>query len=64
MHLEVIDAPVPGPRDWRGRYDAIVSVEKLEVLGEGDRVRYVRALDRLLTIGVSRRCRPSPPPMR
>ncbi len=51
VHISVIDAPVPGPREWRGSYDAIVSVEKLEMLSEGNRVRYVRALDRLLTIG-------------
>lgn len=51
VHVEVIDAPVPGPRDWRGRHDAIVSVEKLEVLEKADRVHYIRALDRLLTVG-------------
>ncbi|QGU04572.1 class I SAM-dependent methyltransferase [Corynebacterium comes] len=51
VHTAVIDRPVPGPRDWRGSYDAIVSVEKLEVLDEDDRVAYIRALDRLLTIG-------------
>lgn len=51
VHTAVIDHPVPGPRDWRGSYDAIVSVERLEVLDERDRVPYIRALDRLLTIG-------------
>lgn len=51
VHLSVIDVPVPGPREWRGSYDAIVSVEKLEMLGEGDRIRYIRSLDRLLTVG-------------
>ena len=51
VHTEVIDHPVPGPRDWRGSHDAIVSVEKLEVLDERDRAGYIRALDRLLTMG-------------
>lgn len=51
VHTEVIDRPVPGPRDWRGSYDAIVSVEKLEVLDDRDRVPYIRSLDRLLAIG-------------
>ncbi|MDO5511169.1 class I SAM-dependent methyltransferase [Corynebacterium sp.] len=51
VHVSVIDSPVPGPRDWRGSYDAIVSVEKLEILEPKDRVRYIRTLDRLLTIG-------------
>ncbi|SMG30019.1 cyclopropane-fatty-acyl-phospholipid synthase [Corynebacterium pollutisoli] len=51
VHLSVIDSPVPGPRDWRGSYDAIVSVEKLEVLEPADRVRYIKAFDRLLSIG-------------
>nr|WP_304503691.1 class I SAM-dependent methyltransferase [Corynebacterium lemuris] len=51
VHTAIIERPVPGPRDWRGSYDAIVSVERLEVLDEHDRVPYIRALDRLLTIG-------------
>ncbi|WP_460490664.1 class I SAM-dependent methyltransferase, partial [Corynebacterium nasicanis] len=51
VHVSVIDSPVPGPRDWRGSYDAIVSVEKLEVLEPADRVRQLRAFDRLLSVG-------------
>ncbi|AGF72441.1 class I SAM-dependent methyltransferase [Corynebacterium halotolerans] len=51
VHTEVIERPVPGSRDWRGRYDAIVSVEKLEVLSRPDRPRFIQSLDRLLAIG-------------
>lgn len=51
VHTEVIDKPVPTPRDWRGRYDAIIAVEKLEVLDEGDRPRFLHSLDRMLGIG-------------
>ncbi len=51
VHTEVIERPVPGPRDWRGRYDAIVSVEKLEVLHRNDRAPFLQSLDRLLAIG-------------
>jgi len=49
VHVSVVDGPVPG--DLRGSYDAIVSVEKLEVLQARDRVRYLRMLDRSLTVG-------------
>lgn len=51
VHTEVIDRPVPGPREWRGSYDAIVSVEKFEVLPRGDRAAFLHSLDRLLAIG-------------
>ncbi len=51
VHTELIDKPVPTPRDWGGRYDAVIAVEKLEVLDEGDRPRFLQSLDRMLGIG-------------
>lgn len=51
VSTQVIDHPVPGPRDVRGRFDAIVSVDKFHVLAPGDRVALVRGFDRLLTVG-------------
>lgn len=42
---------VEDPRAWRGRYDAIISMETLETLGGAQRDAYVRGLDRLLGIG-------------
>ncbi|RNE49129.1 class I SAM-dependent methyltransferase [Corynebacterium alimapuense] len=51
VQTSVIARPIPGPREWRGNYDAIVSVERLEVLSARERVVLIRSLDRLLTIG-------------
>lgn len=48
VHLQIIDTPVPGSGQWRGHYDAIISVEKLEALSPRERRAYVGALDRLL----------------
>ncbi|APT86824.1 class I SAM-dependent methyltransferase [Corynebacterium flavescens] len=48
VHVETIDTPVPGPAQWRGHYDAIISVEKLEALSPRQRKAYVAGLDRLL----------------
>lgn len=43
-----IEHLVPSPQEWRGRYDAIISIEALESLGSRERGRYVQAIDRLL----------------
>ena len=50
-HVEVIDSALPEPKRWRGRYDAIVSVEKLETLSPVERKHYVQVLDRSLISG-------------
>lgn len=50
-HVEVIDSALPEPKRWRGRYDAIVSVEKLETLSPAERRHYVQVLDRSLMSG-------------
>lgn len=51
VSVELIDEPFPNPRNWQSHYDAIVSVEKLERLGERGRRVYARSIDRLLTVG-------------
>lgn len=50
-HVELIDSPILAPRDWMHHYDAIVSIEKLETMGERARRAYVKSLDRMLTMG-------------
>ncbi|HAT1309513.1 TPA: SAM-dependent methyltransferase [Corynebacterium striatum] len=51
VHVQLSDAVVPHPKQWRGRYDAIVSVEKLELLTPAERKRFVSVLDRSLVPG-------------
>lgn len=51
VHKQLIDTAVPGPKQWRGRYDAIISVERLEMLSQADRPAFAAALDRLLVPG-------------
>ncbi|WIM69022.1 class I SAM-dependent methyltransferase [Corynebacterium breve] len=51
VHIELIDAPEFGPGRWHGRYDAVVSVEKLETLPQKQRAGYLAAIDRLLAPG-------------
>ena len=50
-HGQGIETALPNPKKWRGRYDAIVSVEKLETLSPPERRRYVQMLDRSLVSG-------------
>lgn len=47
----VRDSVLSGAKDWRARYDAIVSVEKLEAISPAQRVDVLRAMDRMLEIG-------------
>lgn len=51
VHVQAIDTALPDPKQWRGRYDAIVSVEKLETLSPRERRRFVQVLDRSLING-------------
>ncbi|MEJ5996682.1 class I SAM-dependent methyltransferase [Corynebacterium sp. H130] len=46
-----LPAPFPSREDWRGRYDCILSAEKLEYLGKQGRQSYFKSLDRMLTMG-------------
>lgn len=48
VHTQLIADAVPGPKEWRGRYDSIISVERLEELNAKDRPAFAAALDRLL----------------
>lgn len=40
-----------GLKDWRQRYDAVVSMEKLETLAEKQRIELLRSIDRMLVLG-------------
>ena len=51
IRVEVIDAPVPSPRSWSGHYDAVLSVERVETLGESGAEEFFQAIDRLLVPG-------------
>ncbi|MBI9000403.1 class I SAM-dependent methyltransferase [Corynebacterium sp. CCM 9185] len=51
VHVTVTDTPIPTHLDWSGRYDALVSVEKIEVLGSSGRLDYLRAVEKMLAPG-------------
>ena len=48
IHVEVISGPIPSPRQWAGRYQAIFSIERMETYGRGGLRHFLRALDRML----------------
>ncbi|MBK4140911.1 SAM-dependent methyltransferase [Corynebacterium macginleyi] len=49
IRIERIPDSVPSPKQWRGHYDAIISVEKFEQSSPRERKAFVQVLDRLLT---------------
>ena len=49
VNVELIPGPVPSPRQWSGRYEAIFSVERMETLGLGGLSHYLKAVDRMLS---------------
>ncbi|MBI8988832.1 class I SAM-dependent methyltransferase [Corynebacterium meridianum] len=51
VHVAVTENPLPTRLDWAGTYDALVSVEKLEVLGAAGRADYLRAVEQMLAPG-------------
>ncbi|MCX7539858.1 class I SAM-dependent methyltransferase [Corynebacterium antarcticum] len=51
VHVTVTENPIPTRLEWMGTYDALVSVEKLEVLGASGRSTYLRALEQMLVPG-------------
>lgn len=51
VHPYTLQAAIPTREEWRGRYDCILSVEKLEQQGKEGQVAYLKALDRMLTVG-------------
>ncbi|WP_080794973.1 SAM-dependent methyltransferase [Corynebacterium pacaense] len=51
VHTTLIPQAIPGPRDLAGTFDAIVCMEKLEVVGESGRKRLITVLDRHLATG-------------
>ncbi|APT92544.1 cyclopropane-fatty-acyl-phospholipid synthase [Corynebacterium phocae] len=48
VDVQLVDQAIPGPRQWRGRYDAIISVDKLAVLVPAQRKLFAKNMDRLL----------------
>lgn len=51
VHAAVIDQAVPGPQQWRGRYDGIVVIDKLAAATDSQRRVLVGGLDRMLAPG-------------
>lgn len=51
VHTVVRDSVLTGARDWRARYDAIVSVDKLELISPAQRIEVLRGMDRMLQMG-------------
>lgn len=48
VRVELIEGPVPSPRQWSGKYDVIFSVERMETLGRAGVPHFLKTLDRLL----------------
>ncbi|STC70426.1 class I SAM-dependent methyltransferase [Corynebacterium pilosum] len=51
VHTELIEPPIFAPGRWHGRYDAVVSAEKLETIPENQRAKFVSAVDKLVAPG-------------
>lgn len=51
VHCHVTQEPVVGPREWRGRYDCVISMEQLETLAPSQRKAYFSSVSRLLAHG-------------
>ncbi|MDH2454905.1 class I SAM-dependent methyltransferase [Corynebacterium bovis] len=51
VRVETIRGPVPSPRQWSGEYDAVVSVERMETLGDAGTVHVLGAVERMLAPG-------------
>ncbi|HJC84941.1 MAG TPA: class I SAM-dependent methyltransferase [Candidatus Corynebacterium faecigallinarum] len=48
VRVQTIRGPVPSPRQWSGTYDAVFSVERMEVLGDDGTFHFLRAVERML----------------
>lgn len=51
VHVQEVASAVPGPKEWRGRYEALVSVDKLALLTEQQREHFIASVDKLLAHG-------------
>ncbi|AKK11065.1 SAM-dependent methyltransferase [Corynebacterium uterequi] len=51
VNVVVRDSVLSGAPDWHERYDAIVSMERLETVSRAQRVAMLRGMDRLLEVG-------------
>lgn len=49
VHCALVDFAVPGPREWRGHYDAVLSTGLLDTLAPNQQTDFARALERLLS---------------
>ncbi|MDO4911189.1 MAG: class I SAM-dependent methyltransferase [Corynebacterium sp.] len=52
-NIHVVDSAIPSRHQWRGRYDAVISVDRFEVLGEVGAVPFIKTVERLLGSGGS-----------
>lgn len=48
VRVQTIRGPVPSPRQWSGTYDAVFSVERMEILGDDGTYHFLRAVHRML----------------
>lgn len=51
VHVELTEQPFPQLEGYRRSYDAVVSLEKLELMGPSGRKRYAKSIDAMLTPG-------------
>lgn len=51
VRVETVRGPLPTPRQWSGKYDAIFSVERMETFGVEGVSRFFGAVERMLTRG-------------
>lgn len=49
VHIHVIDRPLASRRDWRSRYESIVSVDRLAPMGLHGQQQFLRGVDRMLS---------------
>ncbi|WP_224400354.1 class I SAM-dependent methyltransferase [Corynebacterium poyangense] len=48
VHLQPLEHPVATSQEWRGRYDAIISMEYMELLSARERKLFVASIERML----------------
>lgn len=47
-NIHVIDSPIPPRSQWRGRYDALISLDLLEIVGARGAIPYIQTIERLM----------------
>ncbi|AGP30715.1 class I SAM-dependent methyltransferase [Corynebacterium terpenotabidum] len=51
VRVETIRGQLPSPRQWSGDYDAVFSVERMEILGDGGTEQFLSVVHRMLVPG-------------